>query len=391
MSKKLNCIFFGSFLYPQGYAATRRKQQFMDFILSQGDSVRVLLTLKRAKGAELNANQGAYNGIRYKVAGPFVKPNILLPFTFLIFLLRTFYLLAIYRKRDCKNLIVTFAVNYDSVIPLIFAKTIGYKIVFDVVEDHSTIIPKGKFTRRLRLTILNFLHGSLLKYLASGVSVITYYLLEKFQKQNLRALMTLVPVSADNILPYQDKTRRSDFTLLYSGTYGEKEGISSMLEACALFFEEVSSAKLILTGNCPDHIKQAISSNSILYRSVICTGRLDDELYFSTLREATVMLMTRTNSGFANAGFPYKLGEYLATGNPVICTDVSDVSIYLKHGISAFIVPPEDASALYQAIKYMYFNPLEATKIGFEGYRVCKNYFNPERNSKNFYQLLQIT
>ncbi len=52
--KKLNVIFMGCFLYPNGFAATKKKQQFMDYIKTEGNDVRVLLTLKKARGHENN-------------------------------------------------------------------------------------------------------------------------------------------------------------------------------------------------------------------------------------------------------------------------------------------------------------------------------------------------
>lgn len=39
--------------------------------------------------------------------------------------------------------------------------------------------------------------------------------------------------------------------------------------------------------------------------------------------------MCRNLSEYANASFPFNLGEYLAIGNPVIATKVSDIEMCL--------------------------------------------------------------
>jgi glycosyltransferase involved in cell wall biosynthesis len=63
--------------------------------------------------------------------------------------------------------------------------------------------------------------------------------------------------------------------------------------------------------------------------------------------------MTRVGSGYANAGFPFKLGEFLATGNPVITTNVSDVSVYLENYKDCIIVTPEKINEVAASIRIL--------------------------------------
>ena len=58
---------------------------------------------------------------------------------------------------------------------------------------------------------------------------------------------------------------------------------------------------------------------------IIYFGLIPDDDYYQFLKDADVLLMTRIDSPYANSGFPFKLGEYLATGNAVI-----DISTMLK-------------------------------------------------------------
>ena len=92
--------------------------------------------------------------------------------------------------------------------------------------------------------------------------------------------------------------------------------------------------------------------------------------------------MTRIDSPFANAGFPFKLGEYLATGKVVIATDVGDVRNYLVDKRDALIVSPSNAQAIDSAIDYFFSNINDMANIGLNGFKKSKQFFNPSINSK---------
>jgi glycosyltransferase involved in cell wall biosynthesis len=100
--------------------------------------------------------------------------------------------------------------------------------------------------------------------------------------------------------------------------------------------------------------------------------------------------MTRTNSAYANAGLPFKLGEYLATGKPVIASDVDDLSIYLRNREDAFLVNPGDINALEQAMEYCIDNYPAAVKVGRSGMAKCQKFFNPEINGKLLLELMNV-
>ena len=92
--------------------------------------------------------------------------------------------------------------------------------------------------------------------------------------------------------------------------------------------------------------------------------------------------MTRFVSPFANAGFPFKLGVYLATGRVVIATDVGDVKNYLVDKRDALIVSPSSAQAIDTAIDYFISNINDMPNIGVNGFERSKEFFNPSINSK---------
>lgn len=389
MNKPLNCIFIGCFLYPHGYAATRRKQQFIDYIVKQGDSVRVLLTLKWARGHELNDIKGEHKGIFYEVVGDKVKPNLFFPFTFLRFLFVFCRRLLEIKNPRFKNIIVAFGINWDTVIPLLFAKLIGYHIVFDIVEDFSTLKPKKNLKRIIQHWIRTTLSSILTNVLVDGITVISNHIYEKHS--HVSAPLKIVPISAENLNQLRLKNEKAPgYTFLYSGTFGEKEGLDILFAAFNEINKRLPDTRLVLTGQCPERMKNSLLCLLDNPNSVFFTGRLNDDEYYEQLNAADVMMMTRTNSAFANAGFPYKLGEYLATANPVICTQVSDIEYYLQDMDSALLIEPDNFNSLIDAMQFCYDHPEESKRIGRNGRKVCETHFNPDTNSRRFYELLQV-
>ena len=99
--------------------------------------------------------------------------------------------------------------------------------------------------------------------------------------------------------------------------------------------------------------------------------------------------MTRIDSKFAQAGFPFKLGEYLATTKPVVATDVSDVSLYLDHLQDIVLAKPSDTKSLVDSIELLIKSPEKRKVIGENGRKKCEKYFNPEINSKMLFDFMK--
>jgi glycosyltransferase involved in cell wall biosynthesis len=76
------------------------------------------------------------------------------------------------------------------------------------------------------------------------------------------------------------------------------------------------------------------------------------------------------------AGFSTKLGEYLASGNPVVAAGVGDIPLYLKDRENAFVYKPEDYMAVEYIMEYILAHPIEASMIANNGKIVAAKHFN---------------
>ncbi len=170
----------------------------------------------------------------------------------------------------------------------------------------------------------------------------------------------------------------------YSGTFGNKDGVDTLIRAFEKFNEKYSNTELLMigAGSNLQNILNMTTNKNIKY-----CGCLVEE-YNDFIRNTDVLFMTRVGSVYASAGFPYKLGEYLSTANPVVCTDVSDISFYLQNDTDCLIIKPEDEDELFKAMEFFVKNPERAFEIGYNGYKKAKKYFNAKTNAETLNKLM---
>lgn len=85
------------------------------------------------------------------------------------------------------------------------------------------------------------------------------------------------------------------------------------------------------------------------------------------LATADVLLLPRSSGEFSDAGFPNKVGEYLASGRPVVVTAVGDIPKYLTDGVHARVVAPDRPADFTQAVVELLRSPEVADAMGVAG------------------------
>jgi glycosyltransferase involved in cell wall biosynthesis len=108
----------------------------------------------------------------------------------------------------------------------------------------------------------------------------------------------------------------------------------------------------------------------------------------AALCRCSALALPRASGLFSTAGMPTKLGEYLATGRPVVVTATGDISDYLTDGVDAYVVPPEDDAALATALASALFDPTSAT-VGAAGRATATREFDPERHMRRLLDAIE--
>jgi glycosyltransferase involved in cell wall biosynthesis len=383
---KMNVIFMGNFFYPHGMANARRIQHFINTLTEKSVTVKVLLLRQSGQRVSNSALTGEYNGVSYKTIGSNINLDYKVLFTLAAYFRDGLKSLIEWKHNNTKNILYCYGgLCVENIVFVLIAKYLGYLIVFDIVEDGTFLQATLHFLARIKWVITELLDSYMHK-LADAFVVVSTYLKALYEAHNHKLLPIVhIPISADcNTVCLKGDTEKP-IKIVYSGTYAIKDGVELLIEA----FENVCrinrNCLLLLSGkgsNLPN-IQSRIAHNPAIHY----IGYLNEIAFNDFLCQADILCITRIGSKFANAGFPFKLGEYLATGNPVVVSNVGDVSLYLDNMKDAIIIEPDNVKAIEEALLYCINNPGKAKVIGRNGREKCRIYFNPEVNGQVLFNL----
>jgi len=383
----------GGFTYPKGMAGTKRVQHTIDALkLYPGVTSRVIL---QRQSTELNILSGVHLDTPYEtVMGDLLRARMFFALPLLYY--RTIATLKTAFRSGHKNVIYFYGPLFlESVVPLSFAQRLGYKIVFDIVEE------QGLMAREFSHTFYNYMRlkladriSSRIKELSSGIIAISTYL-EKSSRNltNGKVPIHCLPISVDmDQFPEKPFSMNPTVSLFYSGSFGKKDGLPVLLDAFDRLAARYENVRLVLTGRGDAESMMEFFARmklSAFKDRIEFTGYLDEKDYYALLNNADIPCMTRVDLAFAHAGFPFKIGEFLATGKPVIASRVSDVDRFLVNGMNAMLVNPGSSEEICVAAEFLISNPDSAAAIGMRGREVAKSFFDYKQQGKALLSFLE--
>jgi len=148
----------------------------------------------------------------------------------------------------------------------------------------------------------------------------------------------------------------------------EKDHIT-FLEAAKIVLKTCHNAMFLIVGKGPEenNIKAHIERFNLRDNVVVAGYRMDIPQVLNLL-DIFVLSSVRE-------GFPISILEAMATGKPVVATDVGGNREAVVDGETGFIVPKKDSSSLALRILTLIENPRMAAVMGQKGYkRVCQKF-----------------
>jgi glycosyltransferase involved in cell wall biosynthesis len=146
--------------------------------------------------------------------------------------------------------------------------------------------------------------------------------------------------------------------------------IATALKAFALIKKQYTDAKLSIAGSGPLllDLKQ-LSEQLEIAESVTFTGRLDNKKMAEIYRGTDLLL----NSSLAD-NMPISLLEGLASGVPIVTTNVGGIPYLVEEGQTALLIDPNHPQAMAAAAMQVLSDPDLAALLRKNGLAVVQNY-----------------
>lgn len=224
---------------------------------------------------------------------------------------------------------------------------------------------------------MNFLNMKSSRLIVFSSFLRDFYTSRGYLSRNILIIPNLLDLGFfDHVeLPVRKNNR---FRIGYCGNPSIKDGISDLIDAFILVTRKDTDNELLIIGDSFDQnsvlsgLKEKLM-NENLSDKVIFTGLISYKEVPDKLHSCDVLALARPSGIQAAAGFPTKLGEYLASGKPVVITKVGDMQYYFKDETDILFAQPDDPESVANKILWVKNNPGRAGKIAGNGSRWAKD------------------
>jgi len=200
-----------------------------------------------------------------------------------------------------------------------------------------------------------------------------------------------VDLSRFTDIPVEDSLYQKPY-IAFTGTMdNHKDGVDILIKAFAKIADKYKLLHLYLAGfwhyDVPvqDELIAGIGLKDRIHR----LGVLNREQIPAFIGNASLLVLSRPDSHQAQGGFPTKLGEYLATGNPVCVTKVGEIPDYLEDNVSAFMAEPGDVNSFADAMDRALCDLDNAKQVGIKGRKMAEEHFSAEVQAKRLAEFLK--
>ena len=216
-----------------------------------------------------------------------------------------------------------------------------------------------------------------------GCLVISTYLqayCSRFLRESARALLVPIIVDVSQVTPNDAGDVAIAERVSFCGSLDHPE-VLALFEAFAAVADDFPDVRLQVIGAAkwPRSLDalHGLAGRLGITQRIEFAGQVKREDLFDLLRAARLLVLPRPAGAFSQAGLPTKVGEYLATGRPVVVTAVGDLPLYLRDGVDAYLAPPDDVPAFAERLRYALSHQDEATAVGRRGRETARERFDP--------------
>jgi glycosyltransferase involved in cell wall biosynthesis len=176
----------------------------------------------------------------------------------------------------------------------------------------------------------------------------------------------------------------ADCLVLYAGTHGISQGLTSVADAAAALAGQPIRFAFVGEGADKQRLSDRVAELGL--RNVTLLPAVPHEQVPALLAAADVCLVPLRDVPLFSSFIPSKLFEYLAAGRPVVGAVAGEAAQILREA-GAQVVPPGDGAALARAIDALAADPLRRAAMGRQGRCYVQKYFDRDALARQYRKL----
>lgn len=204
---------------------------------------------------------------------------------------------------------------------------------------------------------------------------------EKVYKQYVRkkSKTIVLPILMDcKKKSYLKEGENTPKRVIYAGALSESNGVTLLVKATKQLIEAGVEHHLTIVGpsisqQYTNELNEMVKNYNLSSVVEILPPKTNLEAV-KLLCESDVLVIPKLDDQRAVGYIPSKLGDFLFTGNPVVCSHLGDVPDYITDGENGFLVKPDSIDSLTECLSKVISNYDVLKNVGYEGVNISKEF-----------------
>jgi glycosyltransferase involved in cell wall biosynthesis len=371
MNSKKYIVYLGTSGFPYGLAGIQKAILISKCLVLTDNSVTVICERgihNEADYPELK-DCGNYENIEYVYTSgtPFRNENFIKRNLLKIKGVINELLLLKKRKKNNKldYAILSTRSFYSILFYFILSKLIGFKTILNYVEYFSEI--KKKWFQ-VGAWFNDKLYDKYTPMLVDAVFPISEFLINHLKEISPDIKYLKLPVLTDFERYNNIEILKEQKYFLFCGAAVYKEIIQFIIDSFGRLNDTYFFLYLVINGDENDILEiRKYINNNLQKDRIKLFSKLTEKRLNSYYKNAIALLIPLRPTFQDSARFPHKIGEYLASGNPVISTNYGEIKYYFKDMENMLIADSYDINLFVDKMQFVIDNPIDVQKIGING------------------------
>jgi glycosyltransferase involved in cell wall biosynthesis len=199
-------------------------------------------------------------------------------------------------------------------------------------------------------------------------------------------------VDVENFSPALHSLAQENPLILAIGRFKEKKGFDLLIDACSLLVKQGIRLRceIVGYGDLKAQLAEQIRTSGVAH-CVTLRDPVDHSELAAVLRRASVFVLPcRVPDDGDRDGIPNSILEAMACGIPVVSTTISGIPEVIEHGANGFLVAPDDAVKLADAIRDLLADTNLSLELGRMARRTVSSQFSWHHNIQALCDIIDV-